>query len=93
MGYSVDTNVVKFNGWFYAVAMDWTWPPNCPGDKGTHCCLVPGGGAPIRTTDVFDPSHGAAGMAQISGCLSSIPIWVQFHHPKEPVSAPQLSDR
>jgi hypothetical protein len=31
MGYSVDTNVIAFNGWYYAVATAWTWPPNCRG--------------------------------------------------------------
>jgi hypothetical protein len=56
MGYSVDTNVVEFGGWYYAVATDWTWPPNCSGNQGPHRCLVPSGGAPIRTSDVFDPS-------------------------------------
>lgn len=56
MGYSVDTNVVEFGGWYYAVATDWTWPPNCSGQTGPHRCLVPTGGAPIRTTDVFDPA-------------------------------------
>ncbi len=56
MGYSVDTNVVEFEGWYYAVAADWTWPPTCSGNRGPNRCLVPGGGAPIRTPDVFDPS-------------------------------------
>ncbi|HLW84234.1 MAG TPA: hypothetical protein VKR60_03405 [Candidatus Sulfotelmatobacter sp.] len=55
-GYSVDTNIVEFGGWYYAVATDWTWPPNCSGNTGPHRCLVPTGGAPIRTTNVFDPS-------------------------------------
>jgi hypothetical protein len=54
MGYSADTNVVKFNGWYYAVAKDWTWPPSS-GNKGPHRCLLPGGGAPIRTWNVLDP--------------------------------------
>jgi hypothetical protein len=56
MGYSVDTNVVELGGWYYAVATAWTWPPNCYGSQGPHHCLVPTGGGPIRTTDVFDPS-------------------------------------
>lgn len=56
MGYSVDTNIVQVDGWYYAVATDWTWPPNCYGNKGPHRCLVPNGGAPIRTLDVLDPS-------------------------------------
>jgi hypothetical protein len=55
MGYSVDTNVVDFGGWYYAVATAWTWPPNCSGPSGPHRCIT-SGGAPIRTKDVFDPS-------------------------------------
>lgn len=55
MGYSVDTNIVEYGGWYYAVATSWTWPPNCSGQTGPHRCLT-SGGAPIRTTDVFDPS-------------------------------------
>ncbi len=60
MGYSVDTNIVEFGGWYYAIATDWTWPPNCSGTKGPHRCLVPTGGAPIRTQHIFDASswHG-----------------------------------
>jgi len=56
MGYSVDTNVVELGGWYYAVATAWTWPPHCYGSQGPHHCLIPTGGGPIRTTDVFDPS-------------------------------------
>jgi hypothetical protein len=56
MGYSVDTNVVEFGGWYYAVATDWAWPANCSGAPGARRCLVPNGGAPIRTQNVFDPS-------------------------------------
>jgi hypothetical protein len=56
MGYSVDTNIIEYGEWYYAVATDWTWPANCSGSQGQNRCLVPGGGAPIRTTNVFDPS-------------------------------------
>jgi hypothetical protein len=56
MGYSVDTNIIEWNGWYYAVATDWTWPVNCTGLGGPHGCLVPSGGGPLRTTDVFDPT-------------------------------------
>lgn len=56
MGYSVDTNIIQFGGWYYAIATDWTWPPNCIGTTGPQHCLIPGGGAPIRTTNVFDPA-------------------------------------
>jgi hypothetical protein len=56
LGYSVDTNVVEFGGWYYAVATDWTWPPNCSGTTGPHRCRVPSGGSPIRTKNVFDPA-------------------------------------
>jgi hypothetical protein len=56
MGYSVDTNIIQIGGWYYAIATDWTWPPNCTGTTGPHHCLTPGGGAPIRTSNVLDPS-------------------------------------
>ncbi|HEV8014298.1 MAG TPA: hypothetical protein VGP48_02135 [Stellaceae bacterium] len=56
MGYSVDSNVVAYGGWYYAIVTDYSWPPNCSGQTGPQRCLVPLGGAPMRTADVFDPS-------------------------------------
>ncbi len=57
VGYSVDTNIVELGGWYYAMATDdGNWPLNCTGVTPPHRCLVPGGGAPIRTTNVFDPT-------------------------------------
>lgn len=55
LGYSVDTNIIPLNGWYYAVATSWSWPPNCSGTKGPNRCIT-SGGAPIRTQNVFDPS-------------------------------------
>lgn len=55
IGYSVDTNIISFGGWYYAVATSWAWPPNCSGMTGPHRCIT-SGGAPLRTQDVFDPS-------------------------------------
>jgi hypothetical protein len=60
MGYSVDSNIVSYGGWFYAVVTDWPWPRNCSGQTGPNHCVVPLGGAPMRTTDVFDPSSWRA---------------------------------
>lgn len=60
MGYSVDSNIVSYGGWFYAVVTDWPWPRNCSGQTGPNHCIVPLGGAPMRTTDVFDPSSWRA---------------------------------
>ncbi len=55
MGYSVDTNIIQHDGWYYAVATDYSWPPNCA--AGTSMpCLVPYGAAPLRTQNVFDPT-------------------------------------
>jgi len=56
MGDSVDSNIVEWGGWYYAMATDSNWPPNCSGQTGPSRCLVQGGGSPIRTQDVFDPS-------------------------------------
>ncbi len=88
MGYSVDTNVVKFNGWYYAVATDWTWPPNCFGDKGPHRCLVPGGGAPIRTRNVFDPSSWRGWNGTDFSVSFVDPYLGPVQHPKEHVYTP-----
>jgi len=55
-GYSVDSNVIELGGWYYAMVTSYSWPPNCAGQTGPHRCLVPGGGGPIRTQDVFDAS-------------------------------------
>ena len=56
MGYSVDTNIIEWNGWYYALATSYAWPLNCTGLGGPQGCLTPGGGAPLRTDDVFDPA-------------------------------------
>ena len=88
MGYSVDTNVVNFNGWYYAVATDWTWPPNCSGDKRAHGCLVPGGGAPIRTTDVFDPASWRGWNGKDFSVSFVDPYLGPVSHPKEHIYTP-----
>jgi hypothetical protein len=65
VGYSVDTNIVPYNGYYYAITTDdGSWPVGCSGTSygtssgtsGPNACLVPSGGAPIRTTEVFDSS-------------------------------------
>ena len=57
VGYSVDTNIVPYNGYYYAITTDdGGWPFVCSGTSGVNACLVPSGGGPIRTTDVFDAS-------------------------------------
>jgi len=55
-GYSVDSNIIKAGDWYYAMVTGWAWPPNCGGGKGTRPCLFPGGGSPIRTANILDPS-------------------------------------
>jgi hypothetical protein len=59
MGNSVDSNIVPWNGWYYAIATAWSWPPNCSGSTGPNRCIT-SGGAPLRTQDVFDPSSWRA---------------------------------
>ena len=57
VGYSVDTNIVAYGGWYYAITTDdGNWPTNCSGQTGPDPCLLINGGAPIRTKNVFDPS-------------------------------------
>jgi hypothetical protein len=55
-GYSVDTNILKVGDWYYAMATDWNWPPNCSAQSGSRACLVPFGGSPIRTSNLLDVS-------------------------------------
>lgn len=55
-GYSVDSNIIELGGWYYAMVTSYAWPPGCAGSSGSNACLTPGGGGPIRTQDVFDPS-------------------------------------
>ena len=53
-GYSIDTNVVKSGDWYYAMVTGWGWPANCFFQNND--CLVYGGAAPIRTSDITDPT-------------------------------------
>ena len=55
-GYSVDSNIIQLGGWYYAMVTAWAWPPNCSGTQGPNKCVVPSGGGPMRTANVFDPS-------------------------------------
>ncbi len=55
MGYSVDSNIIEYGGWYYAMVTSWTWPRNCAGSTGPHPCLTSGAAA-MRTTNVFDPT-------------------------------------
>ena len=56
MGYSVDSNIIPWNGWYYAMVTDYAWPLGCSGQTGPDRCLVQEGGSPMRTQDVFEPS-------------------------------------
>jgi len=88
MGYSVDTNVVHFDGWYYAVATAWTWPPNCYGNKGPHRCKVPTGGAPIRTKNVFEPSSWRGWNGKDFSLTFVDPYLGRVQHPKDHVYTP-----
>jgi len=57
-GYSIDTNIVKAGGWYYAMATGWSWPSGCL--EGADDCFVLGGAAPIRTSDLLDPASWRA---------------------------------
>lgn len=88
MGYSVDTNVVQFNGWYYAVATDWAWPRNCTDQGGSRQCIVPGGGAPIRTKDVFDPSSWRGWNGKEFSLSFVDPYPGPVSHPKDHIYTP-----
>jgi len=88
MGYSVDTNIVELGGWYYAVATAWTWPPNCSGVQGPNPCLVPTGGAPIRTHDVFDPASWRSWNGKDFSLSFADPYLGPVLHPEEHVYTP-----
>ena len=88
MGYSVDTNIIPWKGWYYAVATDWTWPRNCYGTTGPHRCLVPTGGAPIRTQNVFDPASWRSWNGEHFGVSFVDPYLGRIYHPLEHIYAP-----
>ena len=88
MGYSVDTNIIKYQGWYYAVATDYSWPPNCYGTTGQHRCLVPSGGAPIRTKNVFDPASWRSWNGTNFGLSFVDPYSGPVSHPQEHVYTP-----
>lgn len=81
-GYSVDTNIIKVGEWYYAMVTAWPWPPDCTGEEGPHPCLVPFGGSPIRTSNLFDASSWRG--------WNGKDFQVSFVHPyKGPVIAPE----
>jgi hypothetical protein len=89
VGYSVDTNIVEFGGWYYAIATDdGNWPPNCSGQVGPHRCLITNGGAPIRTTDVFDPSSWRGWNGSNFAVSFVDPYLSPVTHPEQHVYAP-----
>ena len=89
VGYSVDTNIVEYGGWYYAVATDdGTWPPNCSGETGSNPCLVPYGGAPIRTKTVFDPASWRGWDGTDFSVSFVDPYLGRMKHPEEHVYAP-----
>lgn len=87
MGYSVDTNIIRYRGWYYAVATAWSWPPNCSGTKGPDRCLT-SGGAPIRTKDVFDPASWRGWNGVDFGLTFVDPYSGPVSHPLEHVYTP-----
>jgi hypothetical protein len=87
MGYSVDSNIIEFGGWYYAMVTSWTWPLNCSGQTGAHRCLT-SGAAPMRTTDVFDASSWR-GWNGTDFSLSFVdPYPGPVEHPQEHVYSP-----
>jgi hypothetical protein len=89
MGYSVDTNIIEWNGWFYAMATDdGSWPLGCSGQTGPNRCLSQGGGAPIRTQDVFDPSSWRGWSGSDFSIQFVDPYTVPVKRPEEHVYTP-----
>jgi hypothetical protein len=86
-GFSVDTDIIHYRGWYYAVATAWTWPPGCFGQTGPNPCLI-NGGAPIRTKDVFDPSSWRAWSGTNFSVTFVDPYLAPVSNPQEHVYAP-----
>lgn len=84
-GYSIDSNVIKSGDWYYAVASGWDWPPSC---YGTNKCLVHGGNAPIRTSDITDPSSWRAWNGHNFGNAFVDPYLGPVSHPREHILTP-----
>jgi hypothetical protein len=88
MSYSVDTNVIEYGGWYYAVATDYNWPPNCSGTTGPNRCLVPLGGAPLRTQHVFDPNSWRSWNGTDFSVSFADPYARTLAHPEQHVYTP-----
>jgi len=86
-GYSIDTNIVKAGKWYYAMATDWSWPPNC-GQLGQPQCLVPFGSAPLRTSDLTDPSSWRAWNGKEFAVSFADPYPGPIVHPEKHVYTP-----
>ncbi|MFZ0686111.1 MAG: hypothetical protein WAM89_11265 [Terriglobales bacterium] len=86
-GYSVDTGIVKAGDWYYAIATDWNWPPNCTGEPGNEC-LVPFGGAPIRTSNLLDPTSWRGWNGKDFSVSFVDPYLGTVQHPEEHVYTP-----
>ncbi len=87
-GYSVDSNIIELDGWYYAMVTAWQWPPNCSGSQGPHRCLTPGGGAPIRTQNVFDASSWRGWNGKEFSVSFADPYPGPVQHPLEHVYTP-----
>lgn len=88
-GYSIDTNIVKVGKWYYAMVTDWPWPPNC--GQGTNPpCLVPFGGAPIRTDDITDPASWRGWNGTQFNVSFADPYPGPVSHPEDHVYTPVL---
>ena len=86
-GYSVDSNIIELGGWYYAMVTSWTWPANCTGSQGPHRCLT-SGAAPIRTSDVFDPSSWRGWSGTDFSVAFADPYPGPVEHPQEHVFTP-----
>jgi hypothetical protein len=89
VGYSVDSNVVEYGGWYYAITTDdGAWPPGCSGTMGPNACRILNGGAPIRTSDVFDPSSWRSWNGTDFSMSFADPYLGPVSHPEQHVYTP-----
>lgn len=84
-GYSVDTNIVKAGDWYYAMATGWSWPGTC---YLTNHCRVLGGAAPIRTSNILDPTSWRAWDGQDFDVTFVDPYLGPVTHPREHIFTP-----
>lgn len=87
-GYSVTTNIIKVDQWYYAMVTGWPWPPSCNEGEGPNPCLVPNGACPIRTSNLLDASSWRGWSGKDFAVSFVNPYQVLARHPADFICTP-----